>query len=198
MLDEQPRRKQRIPLTAEELFYVKKIKELKEQERIFKFKSTKFYKICNGVNIVLVGILSYCLLSIWICTYWQQATIAHVTCNHSKYNKELKAAEITSVEIETTNALKLTILTSEFYNTPEAGQHFFIGRDFLFHKILKVKFNSSEHVFWHQFTYPKLTLLIFAAGVGFFIYKMNRHLTFNGLIISVVLNLIADLYFIAF
>ncbi len=198
MPEEQPRRKQRTPLTAEELFYVKKIKELEEQERIIKFKQTKLYKTCNSINVVLVAVLSYCLLSIWICTYWQQATIAQVQCKHSKYNKEVKAAEITSIEIETTNALKLTILTSEFYTPPEEGQHFFIGRDFLFHKILKVKFNSNERVFWHQFTYPKLTLLIFAAGVGFFIYKMNRHLTFNGLIISVALNFIAVLYFIAF
>ena len=67
MQEEQPKRKPRIPLSKEELFYVKEIKKLKELKRIADFKATKFYKVLNRVNIVLAGFLSYCVLSVLIC-----------------------------------------------------------------------------------------------------------------------------------
>ena len=41
MQEEQSRRKQRTPLTSEEVFYIKKIKQLRELKKIEDFKSNR-------------------------------------------------------------------------------------------------------------------------------------------------------------
>ena len=55
MLEEKPKRKPRVPLSSEELFYYKKLKLLKEQRKIEDFK--------NGESI---NAFLYVIKSVWL------------------------------------------------------------------------------------------------------------------------------------
>ena len=48
-MQEQRKRKPRIPLTPEELFYVIELKKLKQAQKIAAFKASKFYNVLNKI-----------------------------------------------------------------------------------------------------------------------------------------------------
>lgn len=194
--DEKPGRKPRIPLSPEEVFYVKKIRELKEIKRVEDFKLTFFYKFFNRVNIVLAGFLSYCVLGILVFSQWQTATISNVACFYDDFDKDATQQTISSIEIKTFSGEIMTVKTNNLFIEPQENQRIYIGRDFIFKKILKVKLEYDERTFWHIYTYPVFAICMFALGLGFFVYKVNKHLSVNGLLTVFGLFFLASLYFI--
>lgn len=196
MQEEQPKRKPRIPLSKEELFYVKEIKKLKELKRIADFKATKFYKILNRVNIVLAGFLSYCVLSVLICCYWEPNTIAKVHCSYGDFSSITNKRTIDEIEITAHSGEFVTIKTDELFKIPQENEVFYVGRDFIFRKIMKVKLAFDDRTFWQIYTYPAFTVTMFALCMGFFVYKVNKHLSINGLLTVFGLFALASLYFI--
>lgn len=196
MQDEKPGRKPRIPLSPEELFYVKKIKELKEIKKVEDFKATFFYKFFNRMNIALAGFLSYCVLSILVFSQWQTATITYVKCSYDNFDREAQQQSISSIEIKTASGEFMPIRTSNLFIEPQEHQSVYIGRDFIFKKILKVKLQYDERTFWHIYTYPVFAICMFALGLGLFVYKVNKHLTVNGLLTVFGLFFLASIYFI--
>jgi len=196
MHEEQSKRKPRSPLSKEELFYVKEIKKLKELKRVADFKATNFYKILNRTNVVLAGFLSYCVLSVLMCCYWQANTIAKLHCSYGDFNPALNKRTIDEIEITTQKGESLTIQTDELFQIPEENQVFYIGRDLIFGKALKAKLIFDERSFWQIYTYPAFTVTVFALCMGFFVYKVNKHLSINGLLTVFGLFALASLYFI--
>ena len=197
MQDEQTKRKPRIPLSKEELFYVKEIKKFKEQHKVEVFKKTNFYKILNTTNVVLAGFLSYCLLSILICCHWNETKIINAECHYGSYNRLLNAREIIEIELHTlSNNDGVTIKTSDLFQVPKQDDIAFIGTDFVFNKIIKVKLANQNQTYWHIYTYPTFIVCLFAMCFGFFIYKVNKHLSINGLLTVFGLFTLASLYFI--
>lgn len=196
MQEEQPRRKPRIPLSPEELFYYKKLMELKELKRIEDLKKTRFYKIINRINIILVAFLSYCLLSILICCQWQKSYVSSINCSYGEFNKEMKARPITEMQITAYNGLLVPIKTNDLYQIPQKNEPFYIGRDLVFHKIIKTKLAFDDRAFWHIYTYPSFIVIVFSLCLGFFIYKVNKHLSVNGLLTVCGLFFLASLYFV--
>ncbi|MES2565383.1 MAG: hypothetical protein V4565_00860 [Bacteroidota bacterium] len=194
--NDKPGRKPRIPLSPEELFYVKKIKELKEIKRVEDFKATVFYKFFNRANIILAAFLSYCVLSILVFNQWQTTSITTFNCSYGKFDNVAQKQSISSIEIETISGEVVPIKTSDLYQEPENGQPFYIGRDFVFKKIIKGKLDYDERTFWHLYTYPVFGICIIALVLGFFVYKVNKHLSVNGLLTVFGLFLLASLYFI--
>ena len=196
MQEDQVRRKPRIPLSPEELFYFKKIKQLKEQHKIQEFKATVFYKIINRINIVLAGFLSYCILSMLVCCYWQTAYVLKATCSFGEFNRNVQKRTITEIEITTTDGQFVPLKTSELYRIPQPSDIVYIGRDFIFDKIIKAKFAYDSRSFWHFYTFPAFTVSVFALCMGFFVYKVNKHLSTNGLLTVFGLFILASLYFV--
>jgi hypothetical protein len=196
MQEEQPRRKPRTPLSTEELFYVKQIKLLKELKRIEDFKKTTFYKTFNRINIALVAFLSYCLLSILICCHWQKNYVSSIDCSYGEFNPSVNASAIKELQITAVDGLVVPIKTSEIYQLPKRFEVFYVGRDLLFNKIIKVKLGFDDRTFWHIYTYPSFILIVFALCLGFFIYKVNKHLSVNGLLTVFGLFFLASLYFV--
>jgi hypothetical protein len=196
MQEEQPKRKPRTPLSAEELFYVKEIKKLKELKRIADFKATIFYKVINRANIVFAGFLSYCVLSVLVCCYWESNVISEVQCSYGAYNASINKRTIDEIAIKTPSGQLLTIKTDELFQTPQKNETFYIGRDYLFGKAIKVKFSFDDRAFWQIYTYPAFTVTLFALCMGFFVYKVNKHLSINGLLTVFGLFALASLYFI--
>jgi len=196
MQEEQNRRKPRVPLSPEELFYFKKLKELKELKRIEDLKKTNFYKVINRINIGLVAFLSYCLLSILVCCQWQKSYVQSTNCSYGEFNRELNARPITEIQITGNDGLIVPIKTSELYVLPQKNEAFYIGRDLLFNKIIKAKLAFDDRTFWHIYTYPSFIVIVFALCLGFFIYKVNKHLSVNGLLTVCGLFFLASLYFV--
>jgi hypothetical protein len=194
--EEKPGRKPRIPLSPEELFYVKKIKELKEIKRVADFKATFFYKFFNRTNIFLAGFLSYCVLSILVFSQWQTTSITYVKCSYDEFDRDTQQQSVSSMEIKTSSGEFIPVKTSSLYIEPKEKQTVYIGRDFIFKKILKVKLEYDDRTFWHIYTYPVFAICMFALGLGFFVYKVNKHLSVNGLLTVFGLFFLASLYFI--
>jgi hypothetical protein len=196
MQEESSRRKPRIPLSAEELFYLKKIKELKEIEKIQKFKLSAFYKYINSINIFLIAFLSYCLLSILMTGYWQKSEIVKVKTHHGKYNKVKSCASIIDIELTTSTSEQLIIVTNELYQEPKIGDVIYLGKDYLLNKTLRVRLIHDERDFWNKNAYPILVVILFALTIGVFIYIINKHLTINGLLTAFALFLLSSLYYV--
>ena len=196
MMEEQPRRKQRIPLSPEELFYFKKLKQLKELKRVQDLKKTTFYKIINRINVALAAFLTYCLLSILISCNWQKAYVSKVMSYYGPFNEQVNAQSIIELQITTTDGTFVPIKTSDIYQVPQKNDLFYIGRDFVFNKIIKAKLSFDDRTFWHLYTYPSFIVIVFALCLGFFIYRVNKHLSVNGLLTVFALFFLASLYFV--
>jgi hypothetical protein len=196
MQEEKPRRKPRIPLSPEELYYYKKVKQLNEQKRVEDFKATLLYRILNPINTVFAGFLTYCILSILICSQWQTNTVLKAKCSYGPYNREMKLPEITEIEFDTKVGENFKVATSNYFQVPQPGDVLYIGRDFIFRKIIKVKLDDADQIFWNINTYPLLVVALFALLLGFFVYKIDRHLNSNGLLTVFGLFTLASLYLV--
>lgn len=196
MIEEQGRRKQRVPLSPKELYYFVELKKLKQAQKIEKFKLSPIYKLINRINIALVAILTYCLLSIITLNYWQKSYILKVNTTYATYDPQIRAQSIAELKIDVTSGEHLEIKTNDLYDLPQAHQEIYLGKDFLFHKILKAKLSYDERPFWTINSYAHLTVSCFALFMGFFIYKVDKHLTINGLLVTFGLLLLAGFYFL--
>lgn len=196
MQEEQPRRKPRIPLSPEELYYFKKIKHLKELKKEEDFKASSFYKNINRVNIILTAFLAYCVFSILVFCNWQTSYILKATISYGEFDPTVQKYSISEIKITTTNGELITVKTSDLFQIPQKNEVLYIGRDFILKKIVKVKLEYDDRSFWHIYTYPLFTVCAFALCLGFFVYKVNKHLTVNGLITVFGLFILASLYFV--
>ena len=197
MAEEQPKRRQRNPLSAEELKYFIKLKKLKQLEKIEEFKKTKFYKFFNSLNIILFSIISYYIFSVFFACNWQEEIIKNVTYSRKGgFVEEAQNYSITEVDLETYSGKRFLVKTDLFFVEPMPFQHIYIGRDFIFNKALKTKFVGDEREFWNFTTYPCFILCSFALLLGFAIYKLDRHLNGNGLLMAFGLFFLSCLYFI--
>lgn len=196
MFEEQPKRRQRNPLSAEELHYFKKLKQLKQDEKITAFKQSNFYKRFNLANILLSALLAYYVFSVLFVCCWQseRVTLVHVT--RGEYNEEVKERTISELDIETQTGNRFSVITNSFFKVPKINDTIYIGTDFLFNKHIKTKFSSDNRAFWNVNTYPSFTLCLVALILALFIYKLNRHITHNGLLTAFGLFALASLYFI--
>jgi hypothetical protein len=196
MPEEQPRRKQRIPLSPEELHYFIKLKKLKEVKKLEQFKATSFYKVFNTLNIVLAAVVTYCVLSILILTTWQKTYIQNYAITLGKLVPEIDQYTISEIHLQTMSGNEFTIKTDYLFKEPKTYQTVFLGKDYVFHKTLKAKLSYDNRAFWSINAYAALSVCLFALGIGFYIYHYNKHLTVNGLLTAFGLFGLACLYFI--
>jgi len=195
-MHEQPRRKPRIPLSPEELFYVIELKKIKQLQKLEAFKATWFFKIINRLNVFLAAFLTYCVISTLILCSWQKAYVLNALCKYGEYSSEMKQRTIEDIQLDLTSGEYIRLKTSDFFHKPQANDVVYVGRDFLFRKMLKVKFATDDQIFFGINSYAYLTVCGFALLMGFFIYKVNKHYTINGLLITLGMFTLACLYFV--
>lgn len=196
MAEEQPRRKQRVPLSPEELYYFKEIKKLKNREKEEAFKATLFYKSLNRINIFLAGFLTYAILSTLILCSWEEQSIERQKSTYGELDIGKQQHTIRDVELMLNTGEEIHVKTNHLFEQPGKGQIVHVGRDLLFHKIMKVKFAYDDRSFWNVNAYASLSVCIFAMVLGLFIYQVNKHLSVNGLLMAFCLFTLASLYFI--
>lgn len=195
-MQEQPRRKPRIPLSPEELFYVIELKKIKQQEKLEKFKATNFYKFFNIINVCLAAFLTYCVLSILILCRWQESHVERAICTFGDINLTHNQRTIREIQLYTTNGEFLHFKTDQLFQAPKKNESVFLGKDYLFGKNVRVKLIDNEQEFFTMFSYASLSICCFALVLGFFVYMVNKHLTINGLLMTFGLFLLASLYFV--
>ena len=196
-MQEKPnRRKERVPLTPEELHYFKKLKKLKEIQYIERFKSTRFYNVINYFNIFLIAVVTYFFISILTLTQWQTHRISNLEVVYGEFNREVQQRDVSEIHLILENNERLVIKTRYLFQLPVVGAQLFVGKDWLFSKPLKVKLNYDDRSFWETKTYPSVVLCAFALLMTLYVYRVNQHLTSNGLLTSFGLLSIASLYFL--
>lgn len=195
-MQEQPRRKPRIPLSPEELFYMLELRKLKQAQKLESFKASKFYKAMNLSNIVLVGLVTYSIVSIITLTVWQKTTVKQVQCRYESYSSVPSETLVKELEMYDVDGNYLQLKTRELHFCPNAKDVIFLGKDALFGKIVKVSLGTDDNIYWTIFSYASISLSVFAILISFFIYKVNMHLTIHGLIMSCALLMVASLYFV--
>lgn len=195
-MQEQPRRKSRIPLTPEELFYVMELRRLRKQQKLQSFKASHFYKTTNTLNIVFAAFLTYGIISNLILCYWQKAYIDKAVCTYGSYAPGTAKRTIAVVDLYLTNGTFIKVRTNDFFVEPRPYELVYLGKDFLFHKVVKVQFIGAEQYFWHENAIASTIVSCFALLIGFFVYLLNRHLTVNGLLTTLGMFVLASLYFI--
>lgn len=195
-MQEQSKRKPRVPLTAEELFYVVELKKLKKEQNLQIFKSSRFYKITNRINIVLAAFLTYAIFSNLMLCYWQPDYVARAVCAYAGYDKEAKKRSIGEIDLYLTSGNYVKVRTEKLFVPPVQNETVFIGRDFLFNKIVKVHFVKAARSFWNENAYASTMVCALSLIIGFFVYLVNKHLTVNGLLMCMGFFILAALYFI--
>lgn len=191
-----PRRKERTPLSPEELHYFIKLKKLKQVQKTEAFKATIFYKTFSYINIVLIGFVTYCVLSVLILTHWEKDTLTQFTSCYGEYNKEAQQRTITEINLVTKNNTSMLIKTSYLFQEPELDSGIYIAKDYLLRKVLKVKLNYDDRAFWKNETYPAFILCLFALLLSLYTYRFEKHLTANGLLTVFGLLFLSSIYFI--
>ena len=196
MNEEQPRRKPRVPLSPEELYYFIKLKKLKQVEKVERFKATFFYKIGSCINIFLAGLITYFILSILILTSWEPSHIAYYSVSRGGVKPENNQRTISEIQLQTMSGYCVVIKTDYLFEEPKKHQPIYLGKDILFNKILKVKLSYDDRAFWSINAYASLSVCFFVLCIGFLIYKINKHLSVNGLLTVFGLFSLASLYFL--
>jgi len=195
-MQEQPRRKPRIPLTPEELFYVMELKKLRKQEKLQSFKASRFYKTTNCLNVLLAAFLTYGIISNLILCYWQKAYVERAVCTYAEFVPEVHKRTIGIVDLYLTNGTFIKVRTSDFFVEPRPYELVYLGKDFLFDKVVKVQFSGASQAFLNENAIASTILSSFALVIGFFVYMVNKHLTVNGLLTTLGMFVLASLYFI--
>ena len=197
MSEEQPRRKPRIPLSPTELYYFIELKKLKQAQRVENFKASFFYKITNRINIALAAFLTYCIVSVLTFNYWQKTYVQRTISKYGATHAASHQRTISELQIKTTSGEFIIIKTNDLFDMPVRNQEIYLGKDFVFGKILKARLSYDERPFWSLNSYARLTVCVFALGMGFLIYQLNMHLTINGLLATFGLFFLAAVYFVA-
>ena len=166
-------------------------------QRIETFKNTTFYKYLNFANIFLVAFLTYCLFSILLFCKWETKNI--LEANYSYDSRTIDSygpPSINQVEITTDDGNLMTVKTSHLFQKPLPNSKLYVGRDLIFDKKLKVKFDFNDSSFWLIYTYPKFIVCMFSLVFGCFIYSINKHLSTNGLLTVFGLFVLSSVYFV--
>lgn len=195
MVHEPARRKPRIPLSQEEVYYVRQLKQLRQFQKKETFKSSFFYKFIHTINVLLACVLSYGILSILTVCFWQKTYVSHVICKYGESHLKHKQRAISELQLTTTQGETIHLKTTGLVEAPVVNQPMFMGKDYVFRKTLKAKLAFDGRVFWHIHAYPLLTVCSFALVFSFLVYAINKHLTPNGLLVVFGLLSLGCCYF---
>lgn len=196
MPEKPPRRKERVPLSPEELHYFIKLKKLKQAQKIEAFKASRFYKIVSYINIALIALVTYFVLSVLILTRWESSTIKDVVITYGEFNTEIQQRSISALNMVTSAHQEIQLNPSLLFQEPQKNETIYLGKDYLFGKITKAKLNYDERAFWENKTYPGFYLCAFALLMSLYVYRFDSHLTTNGLLTVFGLLSLSSLYFI--
>lgn len=195
MPSEGTRKQARVPLSSEQIREVIAFKKLKKLKEIERFKKTNKYKVLNVFNILCVMV--YCEMI--FCMYGP-ATYETAICskaNVDDYGGIVDGKRVTNfMSVWDKNNKSYKFYIGEYVQVPKPNSVFYIGKDFLLRKEIKVMISTSaaEYRIWR--TTPLVFLGIFISVVTFLVFANNMNMINYSLIAISWLNGINLFYFI--
>jgi hypothetical protein len=166
----------RSPKTAEEVAELVLLKKLREYNRVEKFKTTPFYKICNLFNVIAF----FLYVEIIVC-FMGPCTYENHYCTKVKaeYGDRRKGREkiLEDVILTGIDGRKFEFVVRKEIEPPPNYSAFFVGKDFLLHRELKGGFTGSSGIYRIYSSGSMIFLACFVGVISFilFLFNMNMH-----------------------
>lgn len=185
----------RVPLTSDQIKEIIAFKRLKHYKQVQKLKGTRRYKVLNVFNII--SILVYCELI--FCMFGPAIYTPHkvTKANADEYGKFVDKKRVVSfMSVWDENDTRYKFYVGESIQTPLPNSVFYVGKDFLLQKEIKVMVHTSlsEYRLWR--VVPLIFLGIFVSIITLLVYMQNMNMVNYSLIAISVLNAINLFYFI--
>ncbi len=185
----------RVPLTSDQLKEIIAFKKLKHYKQVQKLKGTRRYKILNVFNIICI--LVYCELI--FCMFGPAIYSPHkvIKANADEYGKFVnKKREMSFMSVWDENDTRYKFYVGESIQTPLPNSVFYVGKDFLLQKEIKVMVHTSlsEYRLWR--VVPLIFLGVFVSVITLLVYMQNMNMVNYSLIAISVLNALNLFYFI--
>lgn len=185
----------RVPLSSEQIKEIIAYKKHKQLLGIEKLKKTKKYKILNVFNILAVVV--YC--EIIFCMFGP-ATYETKTCirsNADSYGKVLKGKRtIDFMTVVDEDNKRYKFYVGDYIQLPKPNSLFYVGKDYLLRKEIKVMVSSStsEYRLWR--ITPLIFMGVFVTVITMLVFFNNMNMVNYSLIAVSWLNGLNLFYFI--
>jgi len=195
MLFEGGKKSSRIPLNQEQVKEIIAYKKQKQLVAIQKLKKTKRYRVLNIFNVIAV--IVYC--EIIFCMYGP-ATYEVSTCvkaNIDSYGEVINGKRsVDFMTIADQNQNRYKFYVGEYIQLPKPNSEFYIGKDYLLRKEIKVLVSTSEeeYIIWR--ITPLIFLGIFVTAITMLVFFNNMNMINYSLIAVSLMNGINLFYFI--
>lgn len=185
----------RVPLSSEQIKEIIAYKRQKQLLGIEKLKKTKRYKILNVFNIL--SVMVYC--EIIFCMYGP-ATYEVKTCvraNADAYGEIINGKRsIDFMTVIDENEKRYKFYVGDYIQIPKRNSQFYIGKDYLLRKEIKVMISSStsEYRLWR--ITPLIFLGVFVTIITMLVFFNNMNMINYSLIAVSLMNALNLFYFI--
>lgn len=186
---------QRVPLTPEQLKEVITFKRNKQIKQIEKLKKTRRYKILNIFNIISVLIYSEMIFCMYGPAIYTQTVCTRATVDeYERTSGDGRDIRFLKVWDEYNEEYK--IFVSDQIQVPLPNSLMYLGKDFLFQKVVKVIVSTSESEYRLWRVVPLIFLGISITLITFLAFANNMNMVNYSLIAVSVMNAINLFYFI--
>ncbi len=186
---------QRVPLTPEQLKEVITYKRNKQIIQIEKLKKTRRYKVLNVFNIISVLIYSemiFCMYGPAI--YTETKCSKAIVDEYERADGDEREIRFLKVWDEHNDEYKLYV--SDQIQVPLPNSLMYLGKDFLFQKVVKVAVSTSDSEYRLWRVVPLIFLGISITLITFLAFANNMNMVNYSLIAVSVMNAINLMYFI--
>ncbi len=201
MVEPIPKRPPRQPLSPEEVSEIIRIKKYRHKKAIERFKQTKTFKWLNVFNVVCILIYSELLFSFMgQCNYGTH----YLTSVKVYYGEKIKGGKkiFSSAVINGVSGKTYEISVQDTCSsiarslTFKSLSAFYVGKDWLLQKDIKIQLEGSLKVFFIKRSSPLLFISILLGIVTFVLFGYNLNEVRYSLKVISFINSLALFYFL--
>lgn len=185
----------RVPLTPDQIKEIIAYKKAKAIKQIERFKKTRKYKILNVFNILCVVIYCEMIFCMYGPSTYESAIVKKA--NVDEFGDIINAKRsVRFMSVWDVNGKHYKFYVGENIQLPLPNSVFYIGKDFLLRKEIKIMVSTSpdEHRIWR--VTPLLFLGLFVTVITMMVFFNNMNMINYSLIAISALNAINLFYFI--
>lgn len=191
---ESNKRPPRQPLSPEEVQEIIKIKKLKQQIKIEKFKQTRSYKYLNVFNVICITVYTEIIFAFLYSCAFQTYTIDSIATYYGESiigNKR----ELSSIVFKTTTGKEYDVGVRDTVVLPKVNEKLSVGRDWILQKEIKVKWQGSGKAYYIKRSFPLLFISILLGIVSFVLFGYNLNQNSYSLNVISFINTLSILSF---
>jgi hypothetical protein len=182
------------PEQIQQFIALKKAKRLKQIEL---FKKTFRYKWMNVFNVICLIVYTEMIICAFGPTHFEERVCTKSRIKDFTKNSE-NARVINRMIVSDESGKEYMFFVNEMIQPPAINSTFYVGKDYLMNKELKVMIETSSSSFRLWYALPFLFLGIMVTVVTFFVYLLNMNLFSYSLTAITLLNALNLAYFLFF